>query len=297
VAGRVIVVGSINIDLVTFIERLPRPGETISGGRFAQVHGGKGANQAVAAARLGADVSLVGVVGRDEFGDSARASLRSEGVSTEFIGTGDSPTGVAQIMVDAAGENLISVAPGANVEVTEEMVRDAFERIDSRDAVVLTVLEVPEATVTATAELARRKGWTFVLDPAPARVLGDDLLALCDVLTPNEHEIAGLGKSGAQELLEAGAGAVVVTKGRGGVDVYRSGRPLHHHPAFPMEPVDTTGAGDSFSGALAVALTEGSSLEDAAGFACAAAALSVRGEGARGGMPGRAEVEGLVKNS
>lgn len=293
-SATVVVVGSVNVDLVTYVERLPRPGETVIGGTFARAHGGKGANQAVAAARLGARVVLVGMVGDDDLGASARAELEREGVDAAGVGTAGAHTGVAQILVDRAGENLIAVASGANDELTAERVERALARVDAPSAVVLSVLEVPDGAVLAAARGARARGWAFVLNPAPARPVPDEVLACCAVVTPNEHELDGLGRASAGDVLDAGAGAVVVTRGAAGAELLRAGRPVHRQRAFDARPVDTTGAGDAFSGALAWALAERRRLEDAVELAAAAGALSTQKEGARGGMPGRAELEAFV---
>jgi ribokinase len=290
------VVGSINVDLVTYVERLPGPGETVSGGRFSRVHGGKGGNQAVAAARLGAQTSMVGVVGRDDLGESARAELASEDVDVAQVRSGNDPTGVAQILVDAGGENLIAVAGGANEELSAGMVRQSFEGIDAPDAVVCAVLEIPEQAVLEAAGQARERGWSFVLNPAPARPLSNELLSLCSVVTPNEHEVSGLGKERPEDLLEHGAGAVVVTLGSEGARLLRLDRAPHHQPAFRAQPVDTTGAGDAFSGALAWGLASGNELEVAVELASAAAALSTQIPGARAGMPTHEELQGFLRD-
>jgi ribokinase len=294
VTPTVVVVGSINVDLVFRVDRLPAPGETVIGGVFDQTHGGKGANQAVAAARLGARTVMVGVLGADDLGDSAREQLRTEGIELSAVGTGSSHTGVAGIVVDAAGENLIAVASGSNTELTGAIVGDALRSLDAPDAVVLSVLEIPDDAVAAAAEGARDREWPFVLNPAPARPLPAELVALCDVLTPNEHEVTGLGYASGDELLEAGARAVVVTRGARGTDLLQAGKPVVHRDAFPATSVDTTGAGDAFSGALAYGLASGRDLPEAVEFAAAAAALSVGAPGARAGMPTRSEVEALL---
>ena len=293
-SATVVVVGSVNLDLVTYVERLPRPGETVIGGTFARAHGGKGANQAVAAARLGARAVLVGMVGDDDLGAAARAELEREGVGVRALGSTDRHTGVAQILVDRDGENLIAVASGANDALTARDVEAALGRIDAPRAVVLSVLEVPDDAVLAAARGARERGWPFVLNPAPARPVSDELLARCAVVTPNEHEVSGLGRDSPGELLDAGAGAVVVTRGAAGAEVLRAGRPVRRQDAFAARPVDTTGAGDAFSGALAWALADGRTLDDAVALAAAGGALATEKEGARGGMPARGELEAFV---
>ena len=268
---RVIVVGSINTDLVVVAERLPAPGETVSGGRFAQHGGGKGANAAVAAARLGAAVTMVGAVGGDAFGDEALALLRNEGVDTGRVARADAPTGVALINVDAQGENQIAVASGANAEVEPAAVERAVGA--AGPGVVLTNHEVPLAARLAAARAA-----------------------LGPILTPNAGEAAELtGKrdpEAAASALTARTGApVIVTLGPQGALCARKVSDTFLAPAPTLTPVDTTGAGDAFNGALAVALAEGRDLRAAVAFAVAAAALSTRAEGAREGMPRRDEVD------
>jgi ribokinase len=292
----VIVVGSINVDLVTYVERLPGPGETVIGGRFSRVHGGKGGNQAVAASRLGARTFMVGVVGRDDLGEAAREELASENVDVAQVRSGNGSTGVAQILVDAGGENLIAVAGGANEELSAGMVRQSFEGIDAPDAVVCAVLEIPEEAVLEAAGQAHERGWPFVLNPAPARPLSDELARLCSVVTPNQHEVSGLGRREPEDLLEDGAGAVVVTMGSEGARLLRLDRAPHHQPAFQVQPVDTTGAGDAFSGALAWGLASGKDLDAAVKLASAAAALSTQSPGARAGMSTREELQDFLRD-
>jgi ribokinase len=292
----VVVVGSINVDLCTFVQRLPRPGETVIGGTFERQQGGKGANQAVAAARLGARVIMVGMVGDDDLGRDAREGLGKEGVDVSEVAEGKKHTGVAEILIDENGENLIAVATGANDELTPTSVTESLQRIDAENAVVLSVLEIPLTAVLAAATIAKEKGWQFVLNPAPAAPLGGDLLARCDVLTPNEHEVDQLGRRDPEELLAGGAQAVVVTRGAAGADLLRPGMPTHHQPAFPVEPLDTTGAGDAFTGALAWALAGGRDLEAAVQAAAACAALSTRKRGARTGMPTASELADSLAN-
>jgi ribokinase len=295
VSAPVIVVGSINVDLFTYVKSLPRPGETVTGGTYRKAHGGKGANQAVAAARLGADVRLIGMVGEDDLGRGSITALEREGVNVDGVRTGRSRTGVAQIIVDDLGENLIAVAPGANHELTGEMVAESLARIGADHAVVGTVLEVPDDAVLTAARTASGRGWNVVLNPAPARPLSREVLTECDVLTPNEHEVSELGVSSPEELIDAGAGAVVVTRGSKGADLYRPGLPVRHQPAFEVRAVDTTGAGDAFAGALAWALADGRELERALEFAAACAALSTLERGARAGMPSRAGAEDFLR--
>ena len=287
---RVIVVGSVNTDLVVVAERLPGPGETVSGGRFSRHGGGKGANAAVAAARLGAHVTMVGAVGGDPFGDEALELLEREGIETGAVARVDAPTGVALINVDAAGENQIAVASGANGEVDAAAVERAVRA--AGPGVVLTNHEIPPAARLAAARAAQGP---VVLNPAPARELADELLALGPILTPNAGEAAELTgeddpEAAAAALADRTRAPVIVTLGSRGALVLDGGT-AQRLPAPAVTPVDTTGAGDAFNGALAVALAEGRDLRDAVGFAVAAAALSTRAEGAREGMPRRDEVD------
>ncbi len=301
----VVVVGSVNEDLVTFVERLPNPGETVLGGSFQRGLGGKGANQALAAARLGARVAFVGLVGDDDAGRRARAELAAGGVDAEWLATGTSPTGTAQILVDASGENLIAVASGANAELDAEAVDGALQKLlSSVRPIVLANLEVPDDAVLAAARAAVAGGCPFILNPAPARQLPEQLLQLCTILTPNEHELTLLAAraSSAPELLALGVRSVVVTRGPQGADVYLPGRPPHHQPAFPVAAVDSTGAGDAFSGALASALTPRIAgqkgrivgLEEAVRWAAAAGAFATQAAGAQGSLPDRPSLEAFI---
>jgi ribokinase len=278
------VVGSVNLDIVVAVERHPAPGETVLGGDRTELPGGKGANQAVAAARLGREVALVGRVGEDAAGTRLRAGLRDEGVDVTFLAADrDAPSGVALIAVAADGENTIIVSPGANAHVGEHDVAAARDVLAGA-AVTLLQLEIPGAAVDAA---VRGAGGTVVLNPAPARALEPQLLARVDVLVPNRGELALLGGSGAPEAVARslpGPGAVVVTLGADGALVVEGAR-VERVPAPRVEAVDTTGAGDTFCGALADALARGAELVEAARWAVAAAALSVGRAGAQGGMP------------
>jgi ribokinase len=285
----VVIVGSVNADLVVAVDSLPARGETVGGGRFARWGGGKGANQAVAAARLGARVALVGAVGRDEFGDDALRELEAEGIDVSAVTRVDAPTGVALIVVGADGENQIAVAAGANAEVTGEMVRAALARLEA--AVVLLGHEVPEAAVIAGAEAAA--GRLVILNPAPAREIDARVLAAGPILTPNASEAMQLTgeedpERAAWALHERTGAPVLVTLGADGGLLLDGG--TERIPAPPVEVVDTTGAGDTVNGALAAELAAGRELRIAARFALAAAALSTRAAGARGGMPRREDL-------
>jgi ribokinase len=281
----VIVVGSVNADLVVSVAELPRAGETVTGGTFARHGGGKGANQAVAAARAGASVAMVGAVGADDLGDEALRELAAEGIDVSAVARLDGvPTGVAAIVVDARGENFVAVASGANAEVV-------VSAIPPGDGVVLLGHEVPEAAVVAGIRAGREAGRRVLLNPAPARRLADDLEGV--LLTPNAHEARAL--TGEQDVeaaaraLAARTGApVLVTLGADGALLLDG--VVERLPAPVVEVVDTTGAGDAVNGALAAELAAGRPLREAARFAMVAAALSTRVAGARAGMPHRDEV-------
>ncbi|MFT4190511.1 MAG: ribokinase [Comamonas sp.] len=294
---RVLVIGSINMDLVVTTPAVPQLGETLMGEGFATHAGGKGANQAVAAARLGARVAMVGRVGRDAFGAQLKAGLAAEGVDVQWVRETDGvPTGVAAITVSQA-DNAIIVVGGANLQVTPADL-DAAQAAFAEADVVLVQLEVPLATVEHAAALAERHGKPFILNPAPAQPLPAALLARCALITPNEYELAiSLGQAagapqGWQQQLATLPGRVAMTKGgEGAFHVDAQGR-LHHQPGFAVQPVDTTGAGDTFNGALAAFWPQG--VTAAMRLACAAAALSVTRPGAQGGMPTRAQLDAFL---
>jgi ribokinase len=280
---RVLVIGSANVDLVWHGERLPAPGETVTDGEFMQVLGGKGANQAAAAAMLGAEVHFVGCVGADDHGRMVRADLEARGVDCSALATTSAaPTGVAVITVDAHGENAIAVAPGANRMVAPAAAVDAIRSGD----VVLCSLEIPVETVEAAVAAAVERGARVIVNPAPPR--GAPAGAL---LTPNEHECEHLGGI---EHLVGRAPAVIVTLGAAGVVLHRAGAAPVEQPAFAVEVVDTTGAGDAFNGALAWALATGKTLDAALPLAAAAGALACRAVGARASLATAAEVDALV---
>jgi ribokinase len=291
----VIVVGSINVDLVVRTAHLPAPGETVTGGTFARHFGGKGANQAVAAARLGATVKLVGAVGDDAFGADSLADLVAEGIDVSFVSVlPGTPTGVALIAVGERGENQIVVASGANSGLTGAAVRAALQGMTD-EAVLLTNLEVPDAVVVAAVQAARERGWTVIVNPAPARELPVELVACHPILVPNEGEAQVLSgaadaAAAARRLAAQTAAPVIVTLGADGALLQPPDGKAMRIAAPHVEVTDTTGAGDAFTGALAAELARGSTLADAARFAAVAAALSVTGAGARGGMPARAAV-------
>ena len=288
---RIVVVGSINMDLVTQAPRFVGPGETILGERFVTVPGGKGANQAVAAARLDAEVALVGALGKDTFGEQLRQGLASEGIDLDHVAQlDDEASGTASITI-AGGENQIIVVPGANAYVSPAQVERARELIGRAD-VVLVQMEIPLDTVEATVRLGARLGVPVILNPAPAQPLPRDWLKLVRYATPNQHELAILlGADPATDfraLMQAAPCPIVLTRGNEGAWYREQGEPIHQH-GFPVEVVDSTGAGDTFNAALAVFLHEG--MANAVRKACLAAALSVTRLGAQGGMPRLAELE------
>ena len=301
----IVVTGSLNMDFVVRVEHLPAPGETVLGSGFQTIPGGKGANQACAAGKLGSATvrtCMVGRVGYDVFADQLKASLAAAGVDVSAVhGTRSQPTGVALIWVDQAGQNSIIVASGANhalVASEIEGVRSAYRGA----GYALFQLETPLDTVKAAMLLARREGAKTILDPAPAQPLDRDLLEQVDLLTPNESEaLMLLGRAPsrvsledapvlAAALLELGPKAVILKLGGQGC-FYFDGTQSMHSPGFAVQVCDTTAAGDTFNGALAVALAEGKPLEDALRFANAAAALSVTRAGAQASIPSRADVD------
>jgi ribokinase len=300
---RVLVVGSANVDFTVALARLPQPGETVTTGTLLVNHGGKGANQAVAARRLGAAVRLIGCVGDDASGREVRAALGGEGIGTAGLMTSAAAaTGTALIVVDREGRNQIAVAPGANRALTLEHVRARAEDFAWAEIVVVSC-EVPLNTVRAALETAHGRGLATILNPAPVPEANLDFLGLVEYLTPNAGEAARLsGLPGdddaaiaraAAGLRRRGARCVVVTLGERGVLAYGEGEP-RHVPAPSVAAVDTTAAGDAFNGALAVALSEGRELTAALRFANAAAAIACTRRGAQASLPTRDEVDRLA---
>ena len=287
--------GSANMDLVAYVSRAPGLGETVFGREFHTVPGGKGANQAIAAARAGADVVMIGAVGSDAFGVSVRAALVEAGVGVERVRTVPGPTGTAHIVVDDSGDNAIVVVPSANAAVS--LSDDDRAVMDGCD-VLLLQLEVPMPAVRAGAAAGRAAGARVVLTPAPAQDLPDELLGMVDLLVPNEHEAAALtgldDPAAALAALLERVPEVVITRGAAGC-LYgsRGGRPVPV-PAVPVDAVDSTAAGDTFVGALAVALAEGRTAVAALRWASAAAALSVQRPGASSSMPSREEIDAVL---
>lgn len=298
---QVVVVGSINMDLVVRTARLPEAGETVSGTSFATIPGGKGANQAVAAARLGARTAMIGCVGDDAFGVELRRVLAADGIDCRAVrAAAGVPTGVALIEVDDAGRNHIVVVPGGNGRLVPADVQAHEELLAGARAVVLQ-LEVPLATVAWTAARARALGKLVVLNPAPAQPLPAELLASTDYLVPNELEAAALAgvrvdspasaAEAAQRLRAQGVRNVIITLGAAGV-LSATADGVQHHPARPVKAVDSTAAGDTFIGGLCASLVAGRPLDRAIAFAQAAAAISVTRPGAQTSIPRRDEVEG-----
>lgn len=295
---RIVVVGSANTDLIVKVPSIPAPGETVLGGDLARAPGGKGANQAVAAARLGAEVTFIGCLGEDDLGDAYLQHLRKEGMDLQFLRrTGTRPSGVALIFVGPDGENAIAVAPGANAALTAEEVGAAEAAFRGADAVLLQ-LEVPLPAVQRAAELGKRHGARVILNPAPSPgdALPQSLLSRVYLLTPNRHEARALAGAAedpygaARRLRDAGVAAIVMTLGADGAWLL-SDKGEATVPGRPVPAVDATGAGDCFNGALAVALSEGKPLEEAVQWATVAASISVTRLGAQPSLPTRAEVE------
>jgi ribokinase len=300
---RIVVVGSANTDMVITVPHLPRPGETVLGGTFRSAGGGKGANQAVAAARAGGAVAFIARVGRDAFGDQGLAAWRADGIDCSAVARdGQAPSGVALIFVDQEAENCIAVASGANDRLTSADI-DGAAAAFSGAGILLLQLEIPLPAVAHAATLARAAGARVILNPAPARALEPGLLRLVSIITPNETEAEALTGIGivddasagraASALLAQGPDTAIITLGaRGALVAHGTMRTLV--PGFTVEPVDTVAAGDVFNGALAVALAEGAELLAAVRFAHAAAAISVTRAGAQSSAPRRDEIERLL---
>ncbi|MFE9437708.1 ribokinase [Streptomyces sp. NPDC006602] len=287
------VLGSTNMDLVAYVAKAPQRGETVTGREFRTIPGGKGANQAIAAARAGATVSMIGAVGNDSFGARLRSTLELSGVVTDHLRTTEGPSGTAHIVVDDEGGNAIVVIPGANGTV-DHLAPGDEGLIASADALLLQ-LEIPLAAVLAGARTARDHGVRTVLTPAPAQPLSPELLAAVDLLVPNEHEAASLtGRTdphGAAAALLEQVPEVVVTLGAAGSLYAARGTEPFTVPAPQVTAVDSTGAGDTFVGTLTVALGEGRPVREALEWAATAAALSVQRTGASASMPYRSEIE------
>ena len=301
---KIVVLGSINMDLVATMPRMPEAGETVQGDGFFTAGGGKGANQAVAAARLGADVRMVGRVGDDDFGQALLLGLQSEGIDVRDVAVdGSNVTGVAMIMVDAAGQNRIAAVYGANMACDDMQLDAAKQAMEGADALMLQ-LETPPHVSVAAARHARSLGVRVVWDPAPSAAMPEIGYAITDVLTPNETEAAELtgirvvdvdsARVAADVLLAMGVGTAVVKMGDNGVFAATASE-RYYVPPFGVDAVDSVAAGDAFSAGLTVALSEGRGLEDALRFAAAAGALAVTKPGAQDAMPFRQEADALLR--
>ena len=299
----VTVLGSINMDLVTRVSRLPLPGETLIGQSFSTIPGGKGANQAVAVARLGVSTHLIGRVGDDTFGDTLRNSLAGYGVDTANVFTHRGiSSGVAIISVDDKAENNIIAVPGANGLLNSEDIA-RLEKVLPTTRVLMLQLEVPLEIVTSAMQLARQAGVKVILDPAPVRPLPPEIFSLVDIITPNENEAAALigfpifsetdAERAAKMLLERGVGCAIIKMGSRGV-YWANPAGGQFVPAFKVNAIDTVAAGDAFNGGLAAALAEGRSLAEGVRWGAATAAISVTRQGAQPSMPSRAEVEQML---
>jgi ribokinase len=299
----IIVVGSINLDLVVNAGRIPREGETLHGNSFQTFFGGKGANQAVASSRLGAAVTMIGKVGTDSFGPELLRGLQSAGVRTNYVRPSKGSSGVALITTDKGGQNSIVVVPGANGQVLSQDIERYRSRIE-KAAIVLAQLEIPMASVEHLATITSKSGVPLMLDPAPAMRLSRKLLCSVAWLTPNETESAtllgdrderGSVEAIADRILSLGCRNVVLKLGAKGVYLAGGDTPRLSVKGFKVKPVDTTAAGDAFNGAFAVAIVRGNSPAEAARFACAVAAISVTRAGAQPSMPTNKEVEAFLR--
>ncbi|WP_256811588.1 ribokinase [Pseudomonas siliginis] len=298
--ANVVVIGSLNMDLVTRAPRLPRGGETLIGHSFATVSGGKGANQAVAAARLGAKVAMIGCVGNDDYSVRLRDALLAEHIDCEAVSVVEDSSGVALIVVDDNSQNAIVIVAGANGAMTPAVV-DRFDAVLQVADVVICQLEIPDATVGHALKRARELGKTVILNPAPAsRPLPADWFAAIDYLIPNESEAAALSglavdslqsaETAATQLIAMGAGKVIVTLGAQG-SLFANGNGFEHFPAPTVKAVDTTAAGDTFVGGFAAALADGKTEAEAIRYGQIAAALSVTRAGAQPSIPTMSEVQ------
>lgn len=296
--GKILVIGSTNTDMTAFCSKMPAPGETVLGNDFVMGPGGKGANQAVAAKRLGGDVKFICKVGDDIFGENTKRHFSDEGLDTSGVMISKKPSGVALITVDKSAENCIVVASGANNDYTPEDIRTCKEAIEACD-ILLMQLEIPVPAVVEAARIAHEAGKTVVLNPAPALDLPEEIFKYISLFIPNENELekySGLPVSdeasaaqAAGALMSRGVGNIIVTMGSKGSLICREDQ-ASFVAARKVEAVDTTGAGDCYCGALCVALAEGETLEVAAEFATKASALAVQRPGAQNAMPYRKEI-------
>lgn len=303
---KIVVVGSCNTDMVIKADRLPVPGETILGGTFFMNPGGKGANQAVAAARMGGSVTLISKTGNDVFGKQSVMLYNAENIKTDYVFSDPKhPSGVAMITVDSNGENCIVVASGANASLSPADIDKARKEIESSD-LVLMQLEIPVETVEYVAEMAHRKGIPVILNPAPARTLPETLLKNLYIIIPNKSEaeiLSGIkvtdqesARKAAAIISAKGVDIVVITLGSQGA-LIKDKEEYHFVEAFKVDTIDTTAAGDTFCGSLCVGLSEGKSISEAVEMAARAAALTVTRMGAQGSIPYRPELASLDKNS
>lgn len=297
---RLAVVGSVNMDMVVRVDRFPAPGETRTGDSFQVVPGGKGANQAVALGRLGADVCMAGMVGDDASGEAYLKNFRENGVGVGALGIASGETtGTAVIEVERGGENHIVIVPGANALCDGDWLNVTLPRIMDRD-IFLFQLEIPHATVFQAMRILKEAGKTVILDPAPARPLPDEVFGYADYVTPNETELTAIATAAGdlearmRALRAKGAGAVIAKCGADGAYLL-SAEGFRHARGYKVKPVDTTAAGDTFNAGFAYGLAAGMGIYDAAVFGNAAAALSVTAPGAQAGMPTREAVEKFIK--
>ena len=290
----IVVIGSINADLVFKADKRPNPGETLIGKDFKTVPGGKGANQAVAAARLGAKVAILGCLGKDQNGVFLEENLENNNVETKYIKkTDDAPSGVAGIVL-AEGDNSIIVVPGANYKVDKEYI-DKNKEVILNSKIVLLQLEIPVDVVKYVIEICSNSEVKTILNPAPIQKLDEDTLDKLDYLTPNEHEFKILyGSTNEEKILKEQKNKLIITKGRQGV-VFSKGEEVINIPSLEVDVVDTTGAGDTFNGAFAQSIVKGKTVEESIKFANIAGAISVTKFGAQGGMPTLEEINKFIK--
>lgn len=301
---KIVVVGSSNTDMIIQVKKIPKPGETVIGGKFSMAAGGKGANQAIAAVRAGGNVTFVSRIGKDMFGDSSLKNFAKDGLNVDnIIRDSDKPSGVALIFVDAKGENSIAVASGANAKLSSIDIDNLRDVISSAN-ILLMQLEIPMETIEAAAQVAFENNVKIILNPAPTQPLNDNLLKKISVITPNETEIEMLtgvpvkneedAERAAKILTDKGIGVVIITLGSSGAFVF-SNTFKGLVPSYKVKAVDTTAAGDVFNGAFAVALSENKNIKEAVIFANAAAAISVTRLGAQASVPYKKEIYNLLE--
>ncbi|MBQ3420714.1 MAG: ribokinase [Romboutsia sp.] len=296
---KICVIGSLNMDLVVNVDDMPKKGQTLIGSSFKEVPGGKGANQAVAIARLGADITMIGKVGNDSFGKTLMNQLKTDNVKTDYVHIEEGSSGVAMITVDKNAENSIVVAPGANFKVLEEDIDKCIDGIKQSEIVVLQ-LETPINTIKYALEKSKELGKYTILNPAPAIALEDDIIKNVDLLTPNETELEILSgvkinseddiKKAADVMIQKGVKQLIVTLGSKG-SLYIDKENMKFKKSYKVNAIDTTAAGDSYTGALAVALSKNKSIEEAMDFASKVGALAVMKEGAQSSLPTLNDVE------